>query len=392
MSLRLMVGLLLLAALTVSPLMHLAVGHLLLPEPPGRVISVRGMPPGFALPQPGPSPELKLPPPEQALELAPPPDEPPPPPVRRQRFVGPLGSFWLWPLLTGRSRDLTEFGQRLALVGVLSTALIAVVGFLLMALLLKRPVDRLQALIGDIEVGAAPQAHKIRAPSELREIGNALQKLGQQLHQSFQDRDFMLAALSHDLRTPLTRIRAATDLYELSGKLDVAAVNEDVQHLERMLSQFVDFGRDGSAEPVESVELAAWLQRILAREAQLGVTLGAMAPTHLSVRPKSLAMAVRNLVDNALKHGMAPITVSLGMEADEIVIEVADAGAGFPAEDLPRLLEPFSRGSAARELPGSGLGLAIVDRIAHLHQGRVTVRSRSTRQPFALQLRLPGTR
>ena len=183
----------------------------------------------------------------------------------------------------------------------------------------------------------------------------------------------VLAGISHDLRTPLTRLRLEAEM-SLGDETTRQAVVSDIEQMESVISQFMDYARAESGETPVLTDLSGLLANIASRQASIGRPLVSdIAPLDdLLLRPKAIARAVTNLLDNAAKYGAGEISLRLLAAPGEIHIEVGDCGPGIPESEIDRLKRPFTRLEAARtNATGTGLGLAIVDRIARLHDGQL---------------------
>jgi two-component system osmolarity sensor histidine kinase EnvZ len=187
------------------------------------------------------------------------------------------------------------------------------------------------------------------------------------------DRSEVLAGISHDLRTPLTRLRLEA---EMSVADDGArqAVVADIEQMEAVISQFMDYARTESGETPAQTDLAHLLASVAERQACIGQTLvTAIEPLpEMMLRPKAITRAVTNLIDNAVKYGGGEITLAASTVDGKICLEIKDRGPGVPVADIERLKRPFTRLESARtNATGTGLGLAIVERIARLHHGQL---------------------
>jgi two-component system osmolarity sensor histidine kinase EnvZ len=208
---------------------------------------------------------------------------------------------------------------------------------------------------------------------ELRRLASAFNAMADDLQRHEQDRSEVLAGISHDLRTPLTRLRLEA---EMSVADDGArqAVIADIEQMEAVISQFMDYARTESGETPVATDLAALLSGLAERQACIGRPLITdIQPLPISMlRPKAIVRAVTNLIDNAAKYGAGEITLTSATVDGEIRVEIGDRGPGLPAAEIERLKRPFTRLETARtNASGTGLGLAIVERIARLHEGHL---------------------
>jgi two-component system osmolarity sensor histidine kinase EnvZ len=223
-----------------------------------------------------------------------------------------------------------------------------------------------QAAPGIVRGEASPQL-RIEGPREVAELAHALAQSGHDVRAAAEERALMLAGISHDLRTPLTRLQFALELLPDTDPELRAGMARDIDEVDAILSQFIAYARDGRDEAGETVDLAAICRNAVAASAAAwSVDAPAAAPLH--GRPMALLRAVENLVVNAQKHGAAPFALRLSREGDAWKVEVADHGPGLSAETRERVRQPFARGGGNA---GSGLGLAIVERVARQHGGEL---------------------
>lgn len=284
--------------------------------------------------------------------------------------------------------DATPLRRHFLIVNLISFAVAVGLAVLAASLLLRRPFRALIAAIGDIERGASPPAWAFSGPAEFRRIGSALEQLGRQLRSNLQERELMLAGLSHDLRSPLARIQAALELRTSDGE-NWTDTLRDVREINHIVGQCIDFARDGQDEAPQNTSLDSVVAALLAAEAGAELKIELAAPRVLPLRVAALRRALRNLVDNARLYGVPPVVVATRIDGAEAVLSVADLGAGIAPEAWDQLRRPFARGSHARNPGGCGLGLAIVQRVAHMHGGRLCLCPAAGAQPFSIELRLP---
>ncbi|MCM2289063.1 MAG: ATP-binding protein, partial [Sulfuritalea sp.] len=231
--------------------------------------------------------------------------------------------------------------------------------------------------------GETPAQLDESGPTELATVARAFNQMSSDLAQIDQDRALILAGVSHDLRTPLTRLRMGIEMSADESLRE--GMTADIEEMDKTIGQFLDFARSEGGEAPQAVDLAALLADLASQYRRRGfpVALSAAAagapsaPTidaRLSVRPQALRRAVSNLIDNALRYAGrdAPVDLSLNAGTGEFAIEVGDRGPGIPPQDVERIKRPFARLEAARSnTAGAGLGLAIVERIARSHNGRL---------------------
>jgi two-component system osmolarity sensor histidine kinase EnvZ len=194
------------------------------------------------------------------------------------------------------------------------------------------------------------------------------------LRQIERDRAILLAGVSHDLRTPLARLRLGIEMTH-ADEATRASMAADIEEMNRIIDQFLDFARQDAATATEPIDINQALAACVERYTRAGrdVHLQVGTPALVRIKPAAISRVASNLIDNALAYGRAPLDVTTRRHGDEVVVDVADPGPGIPPGDVERLKQPFMRADMSRSradgAPGAGLGLAIVDRIARLHGG-----------------------
>jgi two-component system osmolarity sensor histidine kinase EnvZ len=212
-------------------------------------------------------------------------------------------------------------------------------------------------------------------PSEIRAVARAFNQMKDDLKQAQRERSTFLAGVSHDLRTPLARLRLEVEM--LDGRVDAdtrAAIVRDLDDMNAIIDQFIDFARSEAAEPLAAVDLSELARGAAERAARSGAVVQCvLAPVPpLMLRPLAMRRLADNLVTNAARHAGGEIVVRTAVGAGEATLSVLDHGPGIPATMAERLKQPFTRRDEARSgASGAGLGLAIADRIAALHGGRL---------------------
>jgi two-component system osmolarity sensor histidine kinase EnvZ len=263
--------------------------------------------------------------------------------------------------------------------GALVLAL-ALLGAYLIVARINRPLRELTGAASEIGRGHTPPPVAETGPSEIRTLAHAFNTMAAGLKRLDEERAFLLAGVSHDLRTPLSRIRLGLEM--LDGKGDPAlkaGLIQDVADIDAAIGQFLDFARLAEGEvAVPEGDLNAIVREVCDRYVRSGkavaTRLDSLPP--LALRPTAIQRLISNLVDNALRHGGPQVEVTTRPENGRAVIEVLDRGPGIPQEESENMLQPFTRLDRARSTSGSGLGLAIVDRIARLHGGSVRLLAR----------------
>ena len=211
-----------------------------------------------------------------------------------------------------------------------------------------------------------------RGPAEIRRASHAFNRMRERISRLIEDRTSLLLAISHDLRTPLTRLRLRIAELAAADETLKARALDDIATMESSITAAVTFLREGTVEEAaERVELASMLTTICDQFADSGHPVDYVGPSRLATtcRPRAIDRAVTNLVDNATKYA-AHVRLVLSQEDGRICIEVQDDGPGIPDGEKQRVVQPFYRSDPARqEVRGFGLGLAIVSSIVQAEGG-----------------------
>lgn len=279
------------------------------------------------------------------------------------------------------SEDARAGGIGTALVLSLTLALLAALTGYLIQLHLNRPLQDLAQAARQICAGETPPPLPTDGPTEIAQVGSAFNQMTQALRQAEQTRALMLAGVSHDIRTPLTKLRLAMAMAIPRGADDafVASAEGYLDHIETILQQFMDYAGSGEKELPQPGDLNALVTQLASDFAGLGhefeLALDALPP--VPYRPVSLMRLLMNLMQNAVVYGKSGFSVRTWRDAACAYVAVGDRGTGIAAQELEQLKAPFSRGANARgHAGGTGLGLAIVERIARLHGGSLQFRAR----------------
>jgi two-component system, OmpR family, osmolarity sensor histidine kinase EnvZ len=269
-----------------------------------------------------------------------------------------------------------EFGLQWLSWGLALLAL-ALAGAWFIASTLARPLAALTAAAGRLGRGEAHRPLAEEGARELRLLSAAFNRMAGGLESMERDRAMVLAGISHDLRTPLSRLRLSL---EMSGASPTAAeaISADVDEMDAIIGQFLDFARGGDEEKQEH-DLRGVLEEVAEHYARLGNKLAFEHAEYLVFPFARIGVrrAIGNLIDNALRYAGEPIEVASFGERGRAVIEVRDRGPGIPQNEVERLKRPFTRLDQARgSRSGAGLGLAIVERIARAHGGSLELAPR----------------
>jgi signal transduction histidine kinase len=284
---------------------------------------------------------------------------------------------WLNASSTFRTPNIGWSWPWLVSLAVSAAATLAVV-----ALLVRRITGPMRALASAAEkVGRGETVDPVtaRGPAEIRTTVQAFNAMQERLSRFVRDRTRMVAAISHDLRTPITSLRLRAEFIEDDElKRDIVRTLDEMQ---AMADATLAFAREeGSGEETRSVDLAALIEGVVQDHREVGRDVSYCGPERLvwRCRPGSLKRAIGNLVENAARYA-GPARVTLSEGAGEAIIAVEDKGPGIPEDRLADVFEPFVRleTSRSRETGGVGLGLSIARSIVRAHGGELTLANRT---------------
>ena len=273
-----------------------------------------------------------------------------------------------------RGRIERDTASAFAAWGVAVVA-IAILGTFFIVWRLNRPLGELARAAEKLGKGGQPAPVAETGPSEIRAVARAFNQMKDDLRGAERERATFLAGISHDLRTPLSRLRL--DVEMLEGKVDAAVQRgmvDDLGDMNAIIDQFIDFTRSEGAEPRSFVDLSELARSCAERAARSAIQVRcelADVPL-LMLRPLAMQRLVDNLVMNAERHGGGEITLRTTVTGRKVVLGVLDRGPGIPPDLVQQVKQPFRRRDESRSgSSGAGLGLAIADRVALLHGGRL---------------------
>lgn len=279
--------------------------------------------------------------------------------------------------------------QFLVLIGV--TALIMTLIALLYLRGQVRPIRRLAAAATAFGKGQL-LSYRPSGAAEVRDAGQAFIEMRDRIERQIEQRTMMLSGVSHDLRTPLTRMRLALSLIEDQNV--AAEMSSDISEMESMLNAFLDFSRDGGTEEARHTNLEDLVKALVSKFNRAGEIVSFSSKNcadTVRIQPNSVERAVLNLISNAVQYGnLAHVKIESSPDTVSIVVE--DDGPGIPKNKREDALKPFARLDAARNQDagsGVGLGLAIASDVARRHGGQVILGSSSTYGGLRAEIALP---
>ena len=275
---------------------------------------------------------------------------------------------------------------------VVVLALGAVMALVLTVRVITRPLERLAAqMVEQQEPFGAPLVLERGASSEVATLVGAFNKLSQQVRATQQERQQLLAGVSHDLRTPLARLRLRVETQLDSVPPAVAEqLDGDLRALQHIVEQFLHYVQ-GETTP-RAGPLVPLVDLLHEMPAAYPRVQGDIDPTvHISLPELALRRLLGNLLDNALTHGATPVVLQLKRLEAGLLLAVQDGGPGLSSDEFAQAQQPFVRlGPEHNTVGHCGLGLAIATQMARQLGGELQVRPRTEAQAFAIELRLPA--
>lgn len=279
--------------------------------------------------------------------------------------------LWIKVPLTGiNESDLSPLTLYLLVIGALSVA-----GGWLFARKQNKPLKRLQKAAVTVSHGEFPDPLPLSGSTEIVEVTHAFNQMSHSMKQLEQDRTLLMAGISHDLRTPLTRIRLATEMMSEQDDYLKEGIIGDIEDMDAIIKQFIAYIRNDDDDVREPFQVNQLIQELAQQEThrhgELEVALGACP--EIELHPVAIKRVLSNLVENAFRYGKGWVKITSFNTKRYVGFTVEDNGDGIDESQVDKLFEPFTQGDSARGSIGSGLGLAIIKRIVDRHQGKVTL-------------------
>lgn len=279
-------------------------------------------------------------------------------------------------LQSRREPPPTPLERHWALYALLFAACLAVLAYIV-ARMATQPLQRLAEAANELGRNIEQPPLAERGPTEVRRAAAAFNAMQAQIRRYVQERTQMLAAITHDLQTPLTRIRLRLEKVQ-DQELQTRLV-EDLSAVQAMIRDGLDLARSlNSGEPMQRMDFDSILDSVCADAAEAGqdVRLRGATGASISAQPNALRRCLVNLIDNAVKYG-GYAHVAVNRDGGKLLVRIRDGGPGIPEALLEAVFNPFFRleGSRSRDTGGTGIGLAIARNIAEKHGGKIYLRN-----------------
>jgi two-component system osmolarity sensor histidine kinase EnvZ len=299
---------------------------------------------------------------------------------------------WYWVEINSGGRQISigfpqdHLGMQppLALLLVLAaTVVLTLITAIILARRITRPLQRLAEAARHVGRGSTPAALDEHGVEELAELARTFNHMAQQVQALLANRTTLLAGISHDLRTPLARMRLAVEMLPEDADPEIIArLKNDVEEMNRLIGEFLNFSRGLSREMPENIDLSRLLQELAANASTEAttVTWQCATPCVRPLGPMAVRRIVGNLLDNAVRYGAGrEVELTCACAENASVICVLDRGPGIPLQEAENVFRPFYRLESSRSTAtgGSGLGLAIARQLAEVNGWKITLLPRA---------------
>jgi two-component system osmolarity sensor histidine kinase EnvZ len=267
---------------------------------------------------------------------------------------------------------------------------LSIIGAYATATRINKPLNLLINATEQLKKGTFPEKLPLDSVTEFRTMSQTFNEMAESLSKVDQERKVLLAGVSHDIRTPLTRLRIAIEMLpeKIASKLK-KSMEEDIFEIDNILNQFIDYVRGFNQEATVTTNLNEFFShmknqhQILNRNIVLVSNL--KIPIFYDIKPISFRRLFDNLINNAFSYSTGEVVITIRKHKENISISVLDDGPGIPPDHIQRLLKPFERFDVisinkkqiANNREGCGLGLAIVDKITEAHNGKLVISNRA---------------
>lgn len=263
---------------------------------------------------------------------------------------------------------------------------LTLIGAVFISKLINDPLSRLSSAALLIAKGKRPSPLPEKGPNEIRETNASFNQMMDDLTRIDSDRAVILAGISHDLRTPLTRMQLEVEMANLTAEAR-QGMQFDLSQMDGIIGQFLDYAKPLESVPFDIINISALLENMVEEASRLPemiIRSSIVKDLEMLGNTVELFRLFNNLFENAKRYGKSPGSNGVNMDIQcsyknkekkqGILISIRDHGVGVPESDITRMLRPFTRVDISRsQANGSGLGLAIVDRIVKRHEGRIRI-------------------
>jgi two-component system osmolarity sensor histidine kinase EnvZ len=276
------------------------------------------------------------------------------------------------PLIGIGDEEFSPLTMYFIVIGALS-----VLGGWLFVRRLNKPLQALQKAAREVGMGNFPKPLPLEGSSEIVSVTRAFNRMSQNIKQLESDRILMTAGISHDLRTPLTRIRLASEMLPNEQDWIKEGIEHDIDDMNGIINQFIDYARQDQAERFETINLNDLIKDLVESrrlEDTHNIKLKLEELPFLKLRVVGIKRVLDNLIENAFRYGSKDIEILTHYDPKKLHVfcAVRDFGEGIEDTQIDALFDPFAQGDRARGSQGSGLGLAITKRIIESHGGRMS--------------------
>ena len=296
---------------------------------------------------------------------------------------------------------------------IFGAILLSLIGAMISTRYVNRPLTRLARFAKSLSSGQMTAPLPETGAREILLVNTSFNRMAQALRETEVDREMMLAGLSHDLRTPLTRMRLEIEMSPMPDATRVL-IDTDLEQVDHSINKLIEYARASGVSNTSSVQntipminISRELSSLIVRERELIESQGGTFNTditpdlYVQLEPFNLQRIITNVLENAKRYGrnasgVAEVFVRLDRTNQEVCLEITDTGKGMTRSETETLLRPFSRGDTARTGGiGTGLGLAIVERLVKQANGQIRLLSHpdagaSVQAGLSVQITLPG--
>ena len=265
-------------------------------------------------------------------------------------------------------------------------AILAISGAYITTKRISRPINNLIDAAEKIRNGHHVEKLPLDSVTEFKELSEAFNEMAEVLSKVSKERQFLLASVSHDIRTPLTRLRLASEMLPPNSSSLKESLEQDIFEINDILNQFLDFARGFQDEPKTPINLGKLLKNIQTKHKRMGqnftlkkknIRTDIPKKLFIDIRPLAFQRCLDNLINNAFSYSKGKVILEASLLEESFTISIIDNGPGIPEDQKSKLLLPFERVDEARgNTGGSGLGLTIADRIVKAHDGKLELINR----------------